>query len=59
VRSVLSVATAFDVGAGMVNVGSVVHMPERAMLSRVPFTILVVAVSPFGQFHPVDVIFGG
>ncbi len=58
-RSVLSVATAFDAGAGMVKVGSVVHIPERVMLSRVPFTILVVAVSPFGQFHPADVIFGG
>ncbi len=59
VRSGLSVITAFDVGAGIVNVGSVVHVPTNVMLSRVPFTILDVAVRPFGQVHPVEVILGG
>jgi len=59
VRSALRVAVAFDVGAGMVKVGRVAQVPERIISSSVPFTILVVAVNPFGQDHPVDVIFGG
>lgn len=55
----MSVAVALDLGASMLKVGSVVHVPSSVMLSRVPFIILEVADKPFKHDHPVDVIFGG
>lgn len=58
-RSGLSVILAFELGAGIVIVGSVVQVPESVMLSRVPFTILEAAVSPLAHVPHVDVIFGG
>ncbi len=53
------VAVAFDVGAGMVNVGRVVHFPVKLICVRVPFFICVVAVNHPGHRPPVAVIFGG
>jgi len=58
-KSAFRVTVALDLGASIEKVGRVVHVPKKVMLSRVPFVIFDVAESPFGQLHPVDVIFGG